>query len=354
VKAIILCAGEGTRMRPLTYTGAKHLIPVANKPVIFYSIEAVAQAGIRELGIVVSPHREEEFKLALGDGSRWGLKISYILQHQPKGLAHAVSCARDFVGREPFLVYLGDNLLENGVADFVREFERGNANASIVLVEVEDPRSFGVAQLKDGQIIRVIEKPQEPPSNFAIVGVYLFDEKIFEAIREIKPSWRDELEITDAIQRLIDKGYRVTPHLVQGWWKDVGKPDDMLHANRLLLERITTQIEGELDNHSQITGRVQIAPGAQIRNSELRGPLVIGEGAVIEDSFIGPFTAIGPRVTIRHSEIEYSIVMEGSHIDGIGRIDHSLIGRNVAISKKDRRPEALSFVLADNSQIKLI
>jgi glucose-1-phosphate thymidylyltransferase len=174
-------------MRPLTYTGAKHLIPVANKPVIFYSIEAVAQAGIRELGIVVSPHREEEFKLALGDGSRWGLKISYILQHQPKGLAHAVSCARDFVGREPFLIYLGDNLLENGVADFVREFERGNANASIVLVEVEDPRSFGVAQLKDGQIIRVIEKPQEPPSNFAIVGVYLFDEKIFEAIREIKP-----------------------------------------------------------------------------------------------------------------------------------------------------------------------
>jgi glucose-1-phosphate thymidylyltransferase len=236
----------------------------------------------------------------------------------------------------------------------VKEFKRGRANASLVLFEVEDPRSFGVAQLKDGQIIRVIEKPQEPPSNFAIVGVYLFDEKIFEAIREIKPSWRDELEITDAIQRLIDKGYRVTPHLVQGWWKDVGKPDDMLHANRLLLERITTQIEGELDNHSQITGRVQIAPGAQIRNSELRGPLVIGEGAAIEDSFIGPFTAIGPRVTIRHSEIEYSIVMEGSQIEGIGRIDHSLIGRNVAISKKDRRPEALSFVLADNSQIKLI
>lgn len=354
MKAVILCAGEGTRMRPLTYTSAKHLIPIANKPVIFYSIEAVIQAGIKELGIVVSPHHEEGFKLTVGDGSRWGIRISYILQHQPKGLAHAVSCAQEFVGREPFLVYLGDNLLENGVTDFVKEFARGNANASIVLYEVEDPRSFGVAQLKDGQIIKVIEKPKDPPSNLAIVGVYLFDEKIFEAIREIQPSWRNELEITDAIQRLIDKGYRVTPHLVQGWWKDVGKPDDMLHANRLLLERIATQIEGELDACSHIKGRVQIASGAKIINSELRGPLVIGKGAVIEDSFIGPFTAIGPHVTIRQSEIEYSIVMEGSRIEGIGRIDHSLIGRTVQISKKDRRPEALSFVLADDSQIKLI
>lgn len=341
-------------MRPLTYTSAKHLIPVANKPVIFYSIEAVVQAGIKELGIVVSPHREEEFQLTVGDGSRWGIKISYILQPQPKGLAHAVACAREFVGHKPFLVYLGDNLLENGVVDFVREFESGHANASIVLYEVEDPRSFGVAQLQDGQIIRVIEKPKEPPSNLAIVGVYLFDEKIFEAISEIKPSWRDELEITDAIQRLIDKGYRVMPHLVQGWWKDVGKPDDMLQANRLLLERIATQIEGELDSRSQVKGRVQIAQGAKILNSELRGPLVIGEGALIEDSFIGPFTAIGSHVTIRQSEIEYSIVMEGSQIEGIGRIDHSLIGRNVTISKKDRRPETLSFVLADNSQITLI
>lgn len=354
MKAIILCAGEGTRMRPLTYTGAKHLIPVANKPVISYSIETIAAAGIKELGIVVSPHREEEFKLTLGDGARWGLQISYILQRQPRGLAHAVGCAQEFVGREPFLVYLGDNLLENGVTEFVRAFERGGVNASLMLVEVEDPRSFGVAQLRDGQIVKVIEKPKEPPSNLAIVGVYLFDHKIFEAISEIKPSWRDELEITDAIQRLIDKGYGVTPHLVQGWWKDVGKPDDMLQANRLLLERITTQIEGELDDRSQIKGRVQIAPGAKIKNSELRGPLVIGEGALIEDSFIGPFTAIGPRVTIRESEIEYSIVMEGSKLEGIGRIDHSLIGRNVEISRKDRRPEALSFVLADNSQIKLI
>lgn len=341
-------------MRPLTYTSAKHLIPVANKPVIFYSIEAIAQAGIRELGIVVSPHREEEFKQTVGDGSRWGIEISYILQPQPKGLAHAVACAREFVGHEPFLVYLGDNLLENGVTDFVREFARGGANASIVLYEVEDPRRFGVAQLQDGQVVRVIEKPSEPPSNLAIVGVYLFDEKIFEAIREIKPSWRNELEITDAIQRLIDKGYRVMPHLVQGWWKDVGKPDDLLQANRLLLERIVTQIDGEVDSRSRVQGRVQVAQGAKIINSELRGPAVIGEEALIEDSFIGPFTAIGPRVRIRHSEIEYSILMEGAQLEGIGRIDHSLIGRNVVICKRDRRPEVLSFVLADNSQITLL
>jgi glucose-1-phosphate thymidylyltransferase len=354
LKAIILCAGEGTRMRPLTYTGAKHLIPVANKPVISHIIETIVAAGIRELGIVVSPHREEEFRLTLGDGACWGLKISYIVQRQPRGLAHAVSCAQDFIGREPFLVYLGDNLLENGVTAFVREFERGHANASIVLVEVEDPRSFGVAQLSGEQIIKVIEKPQEPPSNLAIVGVYLFDHRIFEAISEIKPSWRDELEITDAIQKLIEKSYRVTPHLVQGWWKDVGKPEDMLHANRLLLERLSTHIEGAVDERSQVKGRIQVAAGAKILNSELRGPLVIGEDALIEDSFIGPFTAIGPRVVVRQSEIEYSIVMEGSKLEGVGRIDHSLIGRNVEIGRKDRRPEALSFVLADNSQIKLI
>ncbi len=354
MKAIVLCAGEGTRMRPLTYTSAKHLIPIANKPVIIYSLESIAAAGIKEIGIIVSPHREEEFRLALGDGARWGLKLSYILQHQPKGLAHAVSCAQAFVGREPFLVYLGDNLLEQGVTTFVTEFKRARASASIVLVEVADPRSFGVAQLRDQQIVRVVEKPKEPPSNWAIVGVYLFDERIFEAIREIKPSWRDELEITDAIQRLIDKGYGVTPHLVQGWWQDVGRPEDMLHANRLLLERITMRIDGEVDGRSHVTGRVQVAAGARIIHSELRGPLMIGAEAIIEDSFIGPFTAIGPRVQIRESEIEYSIVLEGSRLEGVGRIDQSLIGRNVALGRRDRRPEALSFVLADNSQVRLV
>jgi glucose-1-phosphate thymidylyltransferase len=356
MKAIILCAGEGTRLRPLTYTGAKHLIPVANKPVISYSIQMIREAGIVELGIVVSPHRREEFKQTLGDGTELGVKISYIPQEKPQGLAHAIACAQAFVGQSPFIVCLGDNLLENGITDLVQEFSRSNANAMILLTQVEDARTFGVARLEQGVIKQVIEKPKDPPSNLAIIGIYLFDAHIFEAIQEIKPSWRGELEVTDAIQKLIEKGYRVLPHLVEkGWWKDVGKPEDILHANRLILERIISeQIRGQTDAQTQIKGRVVVAEGAQISQSELRGPLIIGSGCVIRDSFIGPFTSIGPNVSITQSEIEYSIVLEGSSIVGAGRIDHSLIGRNVQIGKKDRLPEAYNFVLADNSQLRLI
>jgi glucose-1-phosphate thymidylyltransferase len=355
MKAIILCAGEGTRLRPLTYTGAKHLIPVANKPVISYSIETLREAGIRELGIVVSPHRREEFRQTLGDGSDWGVQITYIPQEKPQGLAHAVACARNFVGDDVFVVYLGDNLLENGVRDLVQEFSASRASAMILLTEVPDPRSFGVARLEQGVIAQVIEKPQEPPSNLAIVGVYLFDRHIFDAIREIKPSWRGELEITDAIQRLIDKDLRVLPSLVKGWWKDLGKPEDILHANRLLLERSdAARIQGDVDALTKVTGRVLVAEGTRISQSELRGPLVIGPGCVIERSFIGPFTSIGARVSIRASEIEYSIVMEGSSVEGVGRIDHSLIGRNVRIGKKEHLPEAFNLILGDNSQIQLI
>lgn len=354
MKAIILCAGEGTRMRPLTYSSAKHLIPLANKPVIEHSITAIRESGIKKIGIVVSPHREQEFKATLGNGTPWDVKLEYILQHQPKGLAHAVSCAKEFIGKDAFLVYLGDNLLENGVKDLVEEFEQSSASASILLAEVEDPRSFGVARLENGQIKQLIEKPKEPPSNLAIVGVYLFDQHIFDAISQIKPSWRGELEITDAIQRLIDEGHRVLPHLVKGWWKDVGNPEDMLHANRLILEKLETDLQGELKD-SQIKGRVVVAQGAKIKCSELRGPLIIGPDSVIEDSFIGPFTAIGRDVNIKNSEIEYSIVMEGSLIESVGRrIDHSLIGRNVKICRRDRLPDAFNFVLADNSQVKLI
>lgn len=354
MKAIILCAGEGTRMRPLTYSSAKHLIPLANRPVIVHSLEAIKEAGIFQIGLVVSPHREQEFKAALGDGSQWGVQLGYILQHQPKGLAHAVSCAKEFVGKDAFLVYLGDNLLENGVKDLVKGFEQSRASASILLAEVEDPRSFGVARLEKGQIKQLIEKPKEPPSNLAIVGVYLFQPHIFKAIEKIKPSWRGELEITDAIQRLIDEGHQVLPHLVKGWWKDVGNPEEMLHANRLILEKLETDLRGELKD-SQIKGRVVVAEGAKVKGSELRGPLIIGPDSVIEKSFIGPFTAIGQNVFIKKSEIEYSIVMEGSLIEGIeGRIDHSLFGRNVKLCRRDRLPDAFNFVLADNSQVKLI
>ena len=341
-------------MRPLTYSSAKHLIPLANKPVIEHSIEAIRDAGIKKIGIVVSPHREQEFKATLGDGASCGVKLEYILQHQPKGLAHAVSCAQEFVGQDSFLVYLGDNLLENGVRALVKEFEQSRASASILLAEVEDPRSFGVALLEHGQIKQLIEKPQEPPSHLAIVGVYLFQPNIFKAIEKLKPSWRGELEITDAIQELIDQGHQVLPHLVRGWWKDVGNPEDMLHANRLILEKVETDLRGEL-RESQIKGRVVVSEGAKIKSSELRGPLIIGPNSVIEDSFIGPFTAIGQNVFIKNSEIEYSIVMDGSMIESIqGRIDHSLIGRNVRLCRRDRLPDAFNFVLADNSQVKLI
>lgn len=341
-------------MRPLTYSSAKHLIPLANKPVIVHSIEAIKEAGILEIGLVVSPHREQEFKAALGDGALWGVKLEYILQHQPKGLAHAIYCAKEFIGQDPFLVYLGDNLLENGVKDLVKEFEQSDASASILLTEVEDPRSFGVARLENGHIKQLIEKPKEPPSNLAIAGIYLFNRHIFDAIAKIKPSWRGELEITDAIQKLIDAGHLVLPHLVKGWWKDVGNPEEMLHANRLILEKLETDLRGELRD-SQIKGRVVVAEGAKIKSSELRGPLIIGPDSVIEHSFIGPFTAIGRDAKIKRSEIEYSIVMDGSLIEGIeGRIDHSLIGRNVKLCRRDRLPDAFNFVLADNSQVKLI
>jgi len=353
LKAIILCAGEGTRLRPLTYTAAKHLIPVANKPIIYYIIEAIAATGIKDVGIVVSPYREEEFKGNLGAGERWGIHLSYILQRDPLGLAHAVACAKDFVKGQPFLVYLGDNLLESGVTDLVKEFKKGGTNSIILLAEVPDPRSFGVARLEGGRIKGLIEKPKEPPSNLAIVGVYLFDSHIFEAIEEIKPSPRGELEITDAIQRLIDKGYQVLPHMIKGWWKDVGKPEDMLDANRLILEKLEPRIDGHLES-SQVKGRVIVEKGAKVHSSELRGPLIIGTGSIIEGSFIGPFTAIDGQVKIRKSEIEYSIVMEGSRIEGIRRVDHSLIGRNVHVSLKDGLPKAYNFVLGDNSQVKLI
>ncbi|MBI1730801.1 glucose-1-phosphate thymidylyltransferase [Candidatus Acetothermia bacterium] len=354
MKAVVLCAGEGTRLRPLTHTSAKHLIPVANRPVIAYTIEAIRESGINEIGVVVSPNVEEEFKLALGDGSKWDVQISYILQESPKGLAHAVSCAKEFVKNEPFLVYLGDNLLENGVTEIVKEFQRSKTGASLLLTEVKDPSSFGVASLAKDRIVKLVEKPKHPPSNLAVVGVYLFSPTIFEAIAQIKPSWRGELEITDAIQWLIDQGIEVRPHLVKGWWKDVGRPEDMIDANRLILEKLELQIFSEIGQDSKIVGRVSIAEGVQIRASELRGPLLIGPGAVIENSFIGPFTSIGQGVRIVSSEIEYSIVMSGASIEGAGRVDHSLIGRNVRIFRGKRPPETYHFVIGDNSEVRLV
>ena len=353
MKAIVLCAGEGTRLRPLTYATAKHLLPIANRPVIDLILEAIEEAGITEVGIVVSPNVEDQFKRHLKEGPSGGMRVSYILQREPRGLAHAAQCAEDFVGEEPFLVYLGDNLLERGLKDIVERFNDDAPQALISLAPVEDPRRFGVAIVEDGEIKGLIEKPKEPPSNLAIVGAYIFDRHIFEAIERIKPSWRGELEITDAIQRLIDDGYRVLPYMIKGWWSDVGRPEEMLEANRLLLKGIELRLEGEINEGSQVEGKVLLSEGARVKRSKLWGPLVVGRDAVIEDSTIGPYASIGDGVQIRESEISHSIVMEGTKMEGIKRIGDSLIGRNVRIrvSEEVHHLADYSLILGDDSRI---
>ena len=349
MKAIILCAGKGTRLRPLTFSNAKHLIPVANKPVLIYGIEAIVEAGVREIGIIVGESREA-IREAVGDGSTWGARVTYIEQRDPRGLAHAVWVARDFLGDEPFIMYLGDNLLKEGLREFAETFRRNRPHALILLYKVPNPEQFGIAVLHDGKIARVVEKPRPAPTNLAIVGAYIFDRNVFDSIARIRPSRRNELEITDAIQDLIERGLTVEPHIVRGWWKDTGKPEDILEANRFILEDIQPGVFGKIDANSQIEGKVVVGQGAEIVNSVIRGPAIIGEGSLIANSFVGPFTSIGKNVRIEGSEIEHSVVMEESVIQHVeGRIDSSLIGRNVAITRNARRPQVFRFVLGDNS-----
>ncbi|HEX9902994.1 MAG TPA: glucose-1-phosphate thymidylyltransferase, partial [Acidobacteriota bacterium] len=333
MKGLILSGGKGTRLRPLTFTQAKQLVPVANKPVLFYGIEALVEAGIREIGIVVGDTKEE-IRAAVGDGSRWGrgVRVTYIEQPNPLGLAHAVLVAESFLGREPFVMYLGDNILKSGITSLVEEFTRKKPNSLILLTEVPNPQMFGVAELQGGRVVRLVEKPREPRSNLALVGVYLFDHHIFEAAKAIRPSWRNELEITDAIQYLVEHGYEVHPHLVTGWWKDTGKIEDILEANRLILDSLAGRVEGEVDAESRVSGPVVLEKGAVVRNSTIRGPVIIGEGTEVIESYIGPFTSIQGRCRIVRTEIEHSIVLEGSQILDIGsRVDESLIGREVRI-----------------------
>ncbi|MDA8233299.1 MAG: glucose-1-phosphate thymidylyltransferase [Clostridia bacterium] len=354
MKGLILSGGTGSRLRPLTYTSAKQLIPVANKPILFYAIEALKEAGVEDIGIIVG-ETKEEVRAGVGDGSRWGVKITYIEQEAPLGLAHAVKIAEPFIEEDSFIMFLGDNLVREGVVHFARKFEENMPDSLILLSEVEEPQRFGVAELRDGKIIRLVEKPKIPPSNLALVGVYLFNKNIFKAVNNIKPSWRNELEITDAIQWLVDNGYTVEPHLVIGWWKDTGKPEDMLEANRLILETVETEIKGHVSEDSQIIGRAVVEEGARVINSTIRGPVVIGKGAVITNSYIGPFTSISEGVIITNSEIEFSIVLEDSRIEDIpARVDRSLIGKNVTVRKGDTRPKANSFVLGDNSIISIM
>jgi len=354
MKGLILSGGKGTRLRPITYTNAKQLIPVANKPILFYGIEAIVAAGITDIGMIVGETRGE-IVAACGDGSQFGAAITYIDQPDPLGLAHAVLTAEKFLGDERFIMYLGDNLIVEGVSCFVEEFEKNSPNAQILLEHVKNPSQFGVAELADGRVVRLVEKPKEPKSDLALVGVYLFDKNIFEAARNIKPSFRNELEITDAIQYLIDKGYTVNPHTITGWWKDTGNVEDLLEANRLVLDSLALRLDGFVDSDSEIVGKVVLEPGCEVRGSVIRGPAIIGKGAKIVNSYIGSFTSISDNTQIIGSEIEHSVILANCYLENIGyRIEDSLIGRNVRIGRSDAKPKALRFVLGDNSEVGLI
>ncbi len=354
LKGLILSGGKGTRLRPITHTSAKQLVPVANKPVLFYGIEAMAAAGITDIGIIIAPETGDEIRAAAGSGGELGVSITYIEQDEPLGLAHAVLTAEPFLGDEAFVMYLGDNLLRNGITALVEAFRTDEPDALILLTPVSDPENYGVAELEGGGVKRLVEKPTEPKSDLALVGVYMFTPAIFEAARAIEPSWRGELEITDAIQRLIDGGLRVDSHIVLGWWKDTGQVQDMLEANRLILDDLGEKVEGELVD-SRVEGRVEIAEGARLERATVRGPAIIGAGSRITDAYIGPYTAIGEDVTIARAEIEHSIVLSGSSLTDLeGRVEASLIGRNVAITKGPTLPRAYRFVVGDNAEISIL
>jgi glucose-1-phosphate thymidylyltransferase len=353
MKGLILSGGRGTRLRPITFTSAKQLVPVANKPILFYGIEALAASGITEIGIVVGDTKQE-IRDAVGDGSRFGVSITYIEQEAPLGLAHAVLVSEPFLGTDSFCMYLGDNLIRERLAPLVTRFRDEKPNCQILLAAVPDPTQFGVAVLKDGQVVRLVEKPKQPPSNLGLVGVYMFDATVFRAVKAIKPSARGELEITDAIQWLIDQGYVVRPHVIEGWWKDTGKLEDMLEANRIILDTLLPRTDGTVVD-SEIVGRVVIEAGARVIKSTVRGPAIIGRDAVIESAYVGPFTSIGDRVVLRASEVEHSIILEGASVTDVGgRIESSLIGRNVSIYRTASKPRSFNFMLGDRSEVGLI
>jgi glucose-1-phosphate thymidylyltransferase len=353
MKGLILSGGRGTRLRPITFTSAKQLVPVANKPILFYGIEALAGCGIRDIGIVVGD-THQEIRDAVGDGSRFGVRVTYIQQEAPLGLAHAVLTAEPFLGSDPFCMYLGDNLIREGLEPLVERFQQDKPNSQILLARVPDPSRFGVAELRDGRVVRLVEKPPVPPSDLALVGVYMFDAAVFRAVKAIRPSARGELEITDAIQWLIDQGLTVRPHVIQGWWKDTGKLEDLLEANRIILDTLTPSCAGTVED-SEVVGKVVVEAGAHIRRSSVRGPAIIGRDAVVDGAYVGPFTSLGDQVVLRGSEVEHSIVLEGARIlDVGGRIESSLIGRQAAIVRTQARPRAFTFMLGDRSEVGLL
>ncbi|MGC5033529.1 glucose-1-phosphate thymidylyltransferase [Micromonospora sp. DT229] len=352
MKALVLSGGAGSRLRPITHTSAKQLVPVANKPVLFYGLEAIAEAGICDVGIVVGD-TADEIRSAVGDGSAFGISVTYIRQHAPLGLAHAVLVARDYLGDDDFVMYLGDNFIVGGIRDLVNDFRRDRPDAHILLTSVPDPRQFGVAELDGGRVVSLVEKPEHAKSDLALVGVYLFTPVIHEAVRVITPSERGEFEITHALQRLIDQRYDVRSTVISGYWKDTGNVTDMLEVNRSVLESIEPVVAGTVDATSEIIGRVRIERGARISGSRIVGPAVIGASTEVVDSYVGPFTAIGEGCRIEDTEIEYSIVLQDSALTGVRRVEASLIGRDVEVTPAPRNPAAHRFVLGDHSKVQI-
>ncbi|NET57409.1 MAG: glucose-1-phosphate thymidylyltransferase [Symploca sp. SIO2E6] len=357
MKAIILSGGKGTRLRPLTYTGAKQLVPVANKPILWYGIEAIVAAGITDIGIIISPETGEEVKNKTGNGDRFGAKISYILQDKPAGLAHAVKVAQPFLEDSPFLMYLGDNLVQSDLRLFCEHFKVRNLDALTLLCPVENPTAFGVAKVDaDGKVLQLVEKPKVPPSNLALVGIYLFSTAVHHAIASIQPSARGELEITDAIQYLIDQPKQVEARQLEGWWLDTGKKDDLLEANRIILDTcLEAAVEGEVDENSQVIGRVQIGAGSKIINCTIRGPVTIGRDCHLENCFIGPYSSVANQVTLIDADLEHSVILQGAKVVGIQqRVVDSVIGQRAQLKVAPQRPKALRFMIGDDSQIELV
>jgi glucose-1-phosphate thymidylyltransferase len=353
MKALVLAGGAGTRLRPITYTSAKQLVPVANKPVLFYGLEAIADAGVTDVGLIVG-ETAPEVMAAVGDGSAFGIETTYIPQHAPLGLAHAVQVARDFLADDDFIMYLGDNFIVGGIAELVDAFRQARPAARIMLTQVPNPREFGVAELDDqGRVVRLEEKPEQPKSDLALVGVYMFTSAVHDVIAELKPSWRGELEITEAIQMLIDSGQRVESSLVTGYWKDTGNVADMLEVNRMVLETAEPVCRGEVDADSELIGRVVIEEGARVQGSRIVGPAIIGADSQVTGSYVGPFTSVGAGCLLADSEIEYSIVLAGASICGVRRIEASLIGRGVEITPAPRVPKAHRLVLGDHSKVQI-
>jgi glucose-1-phosphate thymidylyltransferase len=359
MKALITAGGRGTRLRPLTHTSNKHLIPVANKPLIHYAIEAVASAGIKDVGITINPDTGADLRAALGSGEMWDVHLTYIMQEAPLGLAHVVRVSEPFLRGDRFVFYLGDNLIEQGVQRVIERFQASRDDCHLVLARVRDPQRFGVAEVQDGRVVRVEEKPLHPKSDLAVTGIYCYAEAIFEAVNAIRPSGRGEFEISEAHQYLIDHGYRVSFSEATGWWKDTGKPEDLLEANRTVLDSLLPgtgpDLRGEVDTVSDIAGKVLVEPGAKILESQIRGPAIIGAQTIVQQSYIGPYTSVGAHCLIRNSEVEYSIICTGTQIlDASVRIERSLLGREVIIRRGLNRPTTQKFVIGDQSMIELV